>query len=110
MDEKVFDLMEKMYIEFSERFDNMEDDIKDLKCDVGSLKTDVGSLKTDVGSLKTDMGSLKTDVIKINTKIEHDLMPKITALFDGYKQNSDKLDRIENEVSKHEEIILRRVK
>ncbi len=96
LDEKVFDLMEKMYIEFSKRFDNMEKDIKDLKGDVGSLKTDVGSLKTDV--------------TKINTKIEHDLMPKITALFDGYKQNADKLDRIEKEVSKHEEIILRRVK
>jgi len=53
------------------------------------------------------VGSLKTDVTKINTKIEHDLMPKITALFDGYKH---KLDRIEKEVSKHEEIILRRVK
>ncbi|HAE92596.1 MAG TPA: hypothetical protein DCG60_08155 [Tissierella sp.] len=96
MDDKVFDLMEKMYIEFSKRFDNMENDIKDLKGDVGSLKTDVGSLKTDV--------------TKLNTKIEHDLMPKITALFDDYKQNSDKLDRIEKEVSKHEEIILRRVK
>ncbi len=89
LDEKVFDLMEKMYIEFSKRFDNMEEDIKDLKGDVGSVKT---------------------DVTKINTKIEHDLMPKITALFDGYKQNADKLDRIEKEVSKHEEIILRRVK
>jgi len=31
LDEKVFDLMEKMYIEFSKRFDNMEEDIKDLK-------------------------------------------------------------------------------
>ena len=37
-------------------------------------------------------------------------MPKIDSLFDGYKQNSDKLDRIEEEVSKHEEIILRRIK
>ena len=37
-------------------------------------------------------------------------MPKIDALFDGYKQNADKLDRIEKEVSKHEEIILRRIK
>lgn len=82
MDEKIFGLMEKMYTEFSKRFDNMENDIK----------------------------GLKTDVVKINSKIEHDLMPKITVLFDGYKQNSEKLDRIEKEVSKHDEIILRRVK
>jgi hypothetical protein len=37
-------------------------------------------------------------------------MPKINALFDGYKQNSDKLSRIEEEVSRHEEIIPRRIK
>lgn len=53
---------------------------------------------------------LKTDSKKINSTIDHDLMPKITVLFDGYTQNSDKLDRIEKEVFKHEEIILRRVK
>ncbi len=35
---------------------------------------------------------------------------KLDTLFDGYKQNSDKLDRIEKEVSKQEEIILRRIK
>lgn len=78
----MFELMEKMYIEFSKRFDNIEVDIKDLK----------------------------TESKKTNSTIEHDLMPKITVLFDGYTQNSDKLDRIEKEVSKHEEIILRRVK
>lgn len=103
LDDKLFDLMEKMYIEFSKRFDNMESDIN-------GLKTDVGDIKLDVESLKTNTASLKTNITKINTTIEHELMPKITVLLDGYKQNSDKLDRIEKEVSKHEEIILRRVK
>ena len=31
---------------------------------------------------------------KTNTKIDHEIIPKITTLFDGHKQNSDKLDRI----------------
>lgn len=85
----MFDLMEKMYIEFSKRFDNIENDI---------------------GILKTGMSTLKEDVTKINTKIEHELMPKTTILFDGHRQHSEQLDRIEKEVSKHEEIILRRIK
>ena len=42
--------------------------------------------------------------------IEQEHGKKLDVLFDGYKQNGDKLDRIENEVSKHEEIILRRVR
>jgi len=57
-----------------------------------------------------DMAEIKNEVRKTNTKIDHEIIPKITTLFDGYKQNSDKLDRIEKEVSKHEEIILRRIK
>ena len=42
--------------------------------------------------------------------IEEDHGKKLDLLFDGYKQNSDKLDRIEKEVSRHEEIILRKVR
>lgn len=53
---------------------------------------------------------VKNETKKTNVKIEHEIIPKIDALFDGYKQNSDKLDRIEEEVSKHEEIILRKIK
>ena len=88
LDEKMFELMEKMYSDFSKRFDNIEVDIKDLK---------------------TEVGSLKVESKKVNSIIEHELMDKIEALFDGYIQNTDKLDRIEKEVSKHEEIILRRI-
>ncbi|HCS75774.1 MAG TPA: hypothetical protein DIW17_18120 [Clostridiales bacterium] len=41
--------------------------------------------------------------------IENDHGKKLDALFDGYVQNSKKLTRIEKEVSKHEEIIWKRV-
>lgn len=43
-------------------------------------------------------------------RIENEHGQKLNALFDGYKQNSDKLDRIESEVSKHEEFIIKRIK
>lgn len=86
---KVFELIEKMYVEMQngfekvdERFDKVENELSDVK----------------------------DKVAQTNITIEHEIKPKLTALFDGYKQNSDKLDRIEKEVSKHEEIILRRIK
>lgn len=41
--------------------------------------------------------------------MEQEHSKKLDTLFDGYRQNSDKLDRIAEEVSKHEEIILRRL-
>lgn len=82
MDEKVLDLLEKMYITMQEEFKKVNSRID----------------------------GLENEAKKTNAKIDHEVMPKIDALFDGYKQNSEKLDRIEEEVSKHEEIILRRIK
>jgi hypothetical protein len=52
------------------------------------------------------MASIKATV----SRIETDHGEKLRALFDGHKFISEKLDRIEQEVSKHEEIILRRVR
>ena len=62
------------------------------------------------GEMQDGFEEVKNAVKKTNIKIDHEIMPKIDALFDGYKQNSEKLDRIEKEVSRHEEIILRRIK
>lgn len=66
-----------------------------------------------VNNLTTDFREMKTDVKNIDKtvmKIEHEHGKKLSALFDGYKQNSDKLERIEKEVTKHEEFMLRRIK
>lgn len=60
----------------------------------------------DLQETKSELKEVKKTVINI----EHDHGQKLQALFDGYVQNSDKLDRIEKEVTKHEEIILRRVR
>ncbi|MDD4680618.1 MAG: hypothetical protein PHP79_07000 [Clostridia bacterium] len=48
-------------------------------------------------------------VEKSVVNIENDHGKKLDALFDGYIQNSEKLTRIEKEVSKHEEIIWKRL-
>ena len=55
---------------------------------------------------KLDKKADKLDIVRM----ENEIFPKLEALFDGYQQNSDKLDRIEAQVAKHEEIILRRVR
>ncbi len=102
-EDKLFELMTKLYSEMQEGFKHTNERIDSME---GELK----SVKGEVQSVKDDVQSVRDDVKKIKITIEHDLKPKIEALFDGYKQNTEKLERIEEEVSKHEEIILRRIR
>lgn len=92
MDEKVFDLITKMYSEMNQRFDSVDNKIKDMDTEIKFIGTEIKSLGNQV------------------LKLENCLVPKVEALFDGYKQNTETLARIEKEVSRQEEIIMRRVK
>ena len=98
--DKTFELMTKMYAEMTSKMDKMYSEMQD-----GFKKTN-----TDISDIKFDLNTLKSDLKKIGVKIDGDITPKIEALFDRYKQNSEQLNRIEQEVSKHEEVILKRVK
>lgn len=78
MEDKTFELLEKMYSEMINGF-------KEVKSEISEVKDRVITIENDHGR-------------------------KLVALFDGHIQNTQQLDRIEEEVSKHEDIILRRVK
>jgi uncharacterized protein YaaN involved in tellurite resistance len=91
--EKIFNLMEKMYA--------------DLKGGQEKLYTE---LKGSQDKMYTELKDSINNLEKIVLRIEQDHGQKLEALFDGYKQISENLDRVEQEVSKHEEVILRKVK
>ena len=63
-------------------------------------------LFAEIYELKSTVSSINKTVIKI----ENEHGEKLSALFDGWKQNTEQLARIENEVSRHEEVILRKIK
>ncbi|HWR60586.1 MAG TPA: hypothetical protein VN580_03195, partial [Clostridia bacterium] len=80
LEDKVFELLTKMYSEMTGRFETLENKLDE----------------------KTD----KSDIVRL----ENELTPKIEALFDGYKQHTDILERIEKRVANQDEIIMRRIK
>lgn len=84
-DDKLFELMTTMYGEMQDGLKKIAEELKEVKENVNKIDSRT-------------------------TIIEEGHGKKLTLLLDGYKQNVDKLDRIEKEVSKHEEVILRRVK
>jgi predicted phage-related endonuclease len=73
VEDKAFELLSKMYGEFTERFDEMGKDIK--------------GLKSDVKGLKNDVKGLKNDVVCIENKLDNNSK----ALFDGYKQTYEEV-------------------
>lgn len=92
MDDKLFDLMTKMYTEMQE------------------IKADVKATNNKVDRLETKVDKLENKVDKLQIHIEQIIEPKIEALFDSYTQNTETLQEIKAEVAKHEEVIIRRVK
>lgn len=85
LEDKMFELMSKMYSEMKQNFANVDKRLDSIESDVKSLKKDI-------------------------IRMENDLKPKVEAALDGYKQHTDVLERIEKEVSRQDEIIMRRIK
>ena len=99
--------------EILELLKSIQGDIKGVNKRLGNLETKVDNLETKVDNLENKVDNLETKVQHIDNKvniIEQEHGKKLTALFDGYTQNAQKLDNIQEEVSKHEEVILKRIK
>lgn len=88
--------MTKMYAEMQKGFNNVYED----------MHKGFEQVNVRLDKLENRMDNVENAVVRI----ENDHGQKLAVLFDGYKQNSEKLDRIEAEVTKHEEIILRRIR
>ena len=71
MEDKSFELIEKLYTEMQKGFNNLGAEIKEVR----------------------------QEVVKTNIYIEQKIEPKLSVLFDGNTQTNDKLDRIENTVN-----------
>ncbi|MFX0560323.1 hypothetical protein TEPIDINF_001746 [Tepidibacillus infernus] len=127
-EEKLFELMTQMYSEMQKRFtqvySEMQKGFTQVYSEMQKGFTDLGDridkVENRLDGVESRLDKVESRLDKVESRldrvektvvhIENDHGQKLSALFDGYKQNSDKLDRIETEVSKHEEIILRRVR
>ena len=56
-------------------------------------KFDAVDKKFDAVDARFD--AMENDITKIKVTLEHDVADKISALFDGYTQNNNRLDRID---------------
>jgi len=78
MDDKTFELITKMYSDFSKKFDKIDSEL-------------VG-LNSRMQKLETRMQNLETSQKKIETTLENDIRSSLQALHEREAINSDKLD------------------
>lgn len=90
MEDKTFELLEKLYIEMQEMKQNMA-----TKADIANMAT-----KDDISNMAT-----KQDIVRLENKMD----ANDKALYDGYKQIiegiseiNDKLDKLTNRVENQE--------
>ena len=74
---EMFELLTKIYSEFQ------------------SMKSDVNER---FDTLEGKVDNLESEVRKTNVTIENEIKPKIEALFDGYKQNTETIDALTNKI------------
>jgi predicted phage-related endonuclease len=84
--DKLFNFMEKMYSEMQNMKTEMQTGFKEVKADIKEIKSDIKELKVEV--------------TKTNMVIENEIKPKLEALFDGYKQNSEQITDIQCDIKK----------
>lgn len=80
MDEKVFSLMEKMYAE------------------ILNLKEGQGNLEQGQKSLEEGQRKLEEDIKKLGAKIDGDIIPKISALYDDRIVVHEKLNEMDGKI------------
>lgn len=77
MEDKVYDLITKMYSDFSKKFDDM-------------------GKRFD--NVENRLDKLENGQQKIEIMIENDIKSKLSALFDGYEQTSERLTVVEDKI------------
>ena len=87
--EKLFEFMTQMYSEMKDGFSRLDSEMKD-----------------GFSRLDSEMKDVKRTLLHI----EQDHGKKLEVIFDGLTQHTDQLNRIKERLSKHDDIILKRIK
>lgn len=89
---EIFELMTKMYSDMQDGF--------------SKVNKRLDTVESRLDGVESRLDSVEKKVTKTNVSIENDVKPKIEALFDGYKQNteainelSDKIDDLQTDIN-----------
>ena len=94
--DKVFDLLEKVYIELQDFKDETRAEFKGLKGELQEFKNETKAefkgIKGELQETKAEVKGLKADVNRIEVIIENEIKPDIKMLFGAQVQTNKKLE------------------
>ena len=76
----------------------MEKNNNDLFELMTKMYSEMQQMKGEIKDVKEELSTVKTEVTKTNVTIENDIKPRIEALFDGYKQNTESINQVSDKV------------
>ncbi len=94
--EKIYEFMTRMYGEMQQGFNRLDNRMDKLEGRFDKLEGRFDKLESKVDLLSKNLARIE---------IEHG--QKLAVLFDAVRQNSEKLDRIEADVARHDNILKR---
>ena len=107
-EKELLELVVKRLDKIDISINGMQGEITGLKNDVSGLKNDVSGLKNDVSGLKDEMADLKSRVGKLeeaqlrtDATLENTVNRCIEIMYEGYSLNSERLDRFDVDMIKH---------
>ena len=113
-DRDLLELIANQVGKLTTQVDSMDSRVGKLTSDIDETKEEMRAgfkhLENEINRIRGTVSKIENDIRSVRgtvSKIEVDHGQKLGALFDGYKLVSGKIDKIEKEVTKHEEIILR---
>jgi regulator of replication initiation timing len=95
-----------------------KDELAEIRANMATMganmatKDELAEIRANMAT-KNELADVRADLTRVKeivVRIENDNGQKLGALFDGYAQNADKLDRIEKIVARHDEDLLKKVK
>jgi len=98
--DKLFNMMEKMYVEFSGKFDKIDGRFDKMDDRFDKMDDRIDKMDSRIDGMESKMAT-KDDIKEINRKLvvlENKLDNNGKALYDGYMMNSEKLTVVEMKV------------
>lgn len=83
MDDKMFNLLEKMYIE-----------MQDIKQNMTTIENKMTTMENNMATMESNMAT-KHDIVRLENKMD----TNFSALYDGLKLNTEKLYDVETRLS-----------